>query len=118
MPSAPPSLRSVLPTARGCGSSRRRSAHQSCRCADADVAAVSKADTPTASRCSVALTVSSTPLQPAPQGLCIAAGDRHIAVAECYNRRVGVFTMDGLFTRHVGVRGSSSVLWCRSRRLG
>ncbi len=38
-----------------------------------------------------------------PQGLCFMSGHRHIAVADFYNRRVSVFSVDGEFVRHVGV---------------
>jgi DNA-binding beta-propeller fold protein YncE len=38
-----------------------------------------------------------------PQGLCFMAGDRHVAVAECNNNRVSVFSVEGEFVRHVGV---------------
>jgi hypothetical protein len=38
-----------------------------------------------------------------PKVLCFVSGDRHIAVADCYNDRVSVFTVEGEFIRHVGV---------------
>jgi tripartite motif-containing protein 71 len=37
-----------------------------------------------------------------PQGLCFVSG-RHVAVAESYNDRVSVFSVDGKFIHHVGV---------------
>jgi DNA-binding beta-propeller fold protein YncE len=37
-----------------------------------------------------------------PGGLCFVHGDRHIAVADCFNHRVSVFSVDGEFVRHVG----------------
>jgi tripartite motif-containing protein 71 len=38
-----------------------------------------------------------------PRGLCFMSGHRHVAVADCFNRRVSVFSVDGEFIRHVGV---------------
>jgi DNA-binding beta-propeller fold protein YncE len=38
-----------------------------------------------------------------PQGLCFMCGDRHVAVADHFNHRVSVFSVDGEFIRHVGV---------------
>jgi DNA-binding beta-propeller fold protein YncE len=38
-----------------------------------------------------------------PYGLCFAAGERHVAVADSENNRVSVFSVDGEFIRHVGV---------------
>jgi DNA-binding beta-propeller fold protein YncE len=38
-----------------------------------------------------------------PQGLCFMSGHRHVAVADCNNRRVSVFSVEGEFVRHVGV---------------
>jgi DNA-binding beta-propeller fold protein YncE len=38
-----------------------------------------------------------------PYGLCFMSGERHVAVADCGNYRVSVFSMDGDFVRHVGV---------------
>jgi DNA-binding beta-propeller fold protein YncE len=38
-----------------------------------------------------------------PLGLCFMSGHRHVAVADCYNHRVSVFSMEGEFVRHVGV---------------
>jgi DNA-binding beta-propeller fold protein YncE len=38
-----------------------------------------------------------------PQGLCFMPGHRHVAVAECTNNRVSVFSLEGEFVRHVGV---------------
>jgi DNA-binding beta-propeller fold protein YncE len=38
-----------------------------------------------------------------PLGLCFMAGGRHVAVADCFNNRVSVFSVDGEFIRHVGV---------------
>jgi DNA-binding beta-propeller fold protein YncE len=38
-----------------------------------------------------------------PRGLCFMAGHRHVAVADQWNHRVSVFTVDGGFVRHVGV---------------
>jgi sugar lactone lactonase YvrE len=38
-----------------------------------------------------------------PQGLCFMPGHRHVAVADFYNRRVSVFSVEGDFIRHVGV---------------
>jgi DNA-binding beta-propeller fold protein YncE len=38
-----------------------------------------------------------------PQGLCFVSGHRHIAVADSYNDRVSVFSVEGEFVRHVGV---------------
>jgi DNA-binding beta-propeller fold protein YncE len=40
-----------------------------------------------------------------PQGLCFMSGHRHVAVADCYNDRVSVFSVEGVFVRHVGVGG-------------
>jgi DNA-binding beta-propeller fold protein YncE len=37
-----------------------------------------------------------------PWGLCFVTESRHIAVAEHYNHRVSVFSVDGEFIRHVG----------------
>jgi DNA-binding beta-propeller fold protein YncE len=39
-----------------------------------------------------------------PLGLCFMSGDRIIAVADCLNDRVSVFSVGGDFVRHVGVR--------------
>ncbi len=47
-----------------------------------------------------------------PFELCFIDDDRHIAVADRYNNRVGVFSVDGQFIRHVGVgmlRGPQSI---------
>jgi DNA-binding beta-propeller fold protein YncE len=38
-----------------------------------------------------------------PQGLCLTTGHGRIAVADCYNNRVSVFSVDGAVVRHVGV---------------
>jgi DNA-binding beta-propeller fold protein YncE len=38
-----------------------------------------------------------------PQGLCFMSDRRHVAVADCYNHRVSVFSVEGEFVRHVGV---------------
>jgi DNA-binding beta-propeller fold protein YncE len=40
-----------------------------------------------------------------PLGLCftLVSGDRHVAVADCNNHRVSVFSVEGEFVRHVGV---------------
>jgi DNA-binding beta-propeller fold protein YncE len=38
-----------------------------------------------------------------PQGLCFMPGHRHVAVADYSNDRVGVFSVEGEFVRHVGV---------------
>jgi DNA-binding beta-propeller fold protein YncE len=38
-----------------------------------------------------------------PHGLCFMSGHRHVAVADCYKRRVSVFSVEGEFVRHVGV---------------
>jgi DNA-binding beta-propeller fold protein YncE len=38
-----------------------------------------------------------------PNGLCFMSGHRHVAVADYYNHRVGVFSVEGEFVRHVGV---------------
>jgi DNA-binding beta-propeller fold protein YncE len=38
-----------------------------------------------------------------PRALCFTCSDRHVAVADCVNDRVSVFTVDGEFIRHVGV---------------
>jgi DNA-binding beta-propeller fold protein YncE len=38
-----------------------------------------------------------------PRGLCFTDADRRIAVAESWNNRVSVFSVDGDFIRHVGV---------------
>jgi DNA-binding beta-propeller fold protein YncE len=38
-----------------------------------------------------------------PQGLCFTSGHRYVAVADCYNNRVSVFSVEGEFVRHVGV---------------
>jgi DNA-binding beta-propeller fold protein YncE len=38
-----------------------------------------------------------------PRGLCLMHRDTHVAVADCDNGRVSVFTVDGAFVRHVGV---------------
>jgi DNA-binding beta-propeller fold protein YncE len=38
-----------------------------------------------------------------PWGLCFMSGHRHVAVADCGNKRVCVFSMEGAFVRHVGV---------------
>jgi DNA-binding beta-propeller fold protein YncE len=37
-----------------------------------------------------------------PLGLCFMSGDRCVAVIDYVNSRVSVFTIDGLFVRHVG----------------
>lgn len=37
-----------------------------------------------------------------PLGLCFLSGNTHIAFADCDNRRVSVFSVDGAFVRHVG----------------
>jgi hypothetical protein len=36
-------------------------------------------------------------------GLCVLSGHRHVAVADCGNNRVSVFSVDGEFVRHIGV---------------
>jgi DNA-binding beta-propeller fold protein YncE len=38
-----------------------------------------------------------------PRGLCFMPGHRHVAVADQYNNRVSVFSVEGEFVRHVGV---------------
>ncbi len=38
-----------------------------------------------------------------PLGLCFISGHRHVAVVDCCNDRVSVFSVDGEFVRHVGV---------------
>jgi DNA-binding beta-propeller fold protein YncE len=38
-----------------------------------------------------------------PRGLCFMSGHRHVAVSDCFNRRVSVFSVEGEFVRHVGV---------------
>jgi DNA-binding beta-propeller fold protein YncE len=38
-----------------------------------------------------------------PRGLCFMSGHRHVAVAEYWNHRVSVFSVEGEFVRHVGV---------------
>ncbi len=38
-----------------------------------------------------------------PQGLCFMSDHRHVAVADCRNNRVSVFSVEGEFVRHVGV---------------
>jgi hypothetical protein len=38
-----------------------------------------------------------------PRGLCFMSGHRHVAVTDCYNHRVGVYSVAGEFIRHVGV---------------
>jgi DNA-binding beta-propeller fold protein YncE len=38
-----------------------------------------------------------------PCGLCFLSGNRHIALADCGNDRVSVFSLKGGFIRHVGV---------------
>jgi DNA-binding beta-propeller fold protein YncE len=38
-----------------------------------------------------------------PLGLCFMSGHRHVAVADCFNDRVSVFSVEGEFVRHVGV---------------
>jgi DNA-binding beta-propeller fold protein YncE len=38
-----------------------------------------------------------------PRGLCFIHDDRHVAVADSFNNRVSVFSVDGQFIRHVGV---------------
>jgi DNA-binding beta-propeller fold protein YncE len=38
-----------------------------------------------------------------PLGLCFMSGHRHVAVADHWNNRVCVFSIDGAFVRHVGV---------------
>jgi DNA-binding beta-propeller fold protein YncE len=38
-----------------------------------------------------------------PRGLCFVDDDRHVAVADSFNDRVSVFSVDGQFIRHVGV---------------
>ncbi len=40
-----------------------------------------------------------------PCGLCFMSGHRHVAVADSWNRRVSVFSVEGEFVRHVGVGG-------------
>jgi DNA-binding beta-propeller fold protein YncE len=47
-----------------------------------------------------------------PLGLCFMSGHRHVAVADCGNHRVSVFSVEGEFVRHVGVgklRGPTGV---------
>jgi DNA-binding beta-propeller fold protein YncE len=43
-----------------------------------------------------------------PQGLCFMASNSYVAVADCCNSRVSVFSVDGDFIRHVGVGKLSS----------
>jgi DNA-binding beta-propeller fold protein YncE len=38
-----------------------------------------------------------------PRGLCFTSDYRHVAVADCGNHRVSVFSVGGEFIRHVGV---------------
>jgi DNA-binding beta-propeller fold protein YncE len=38
-----------------------------------------------------------------PRGLCFVSGHRHVAVADCNNHRMSVFSVEGEFVRHVGV---------------
>jgi tripartite motif-containing protein 2/3 len=38
-----------------------------------------------------------------PRGLCFMSGHRHVAVVDCRNNRVSVFSVEGEFVRHVGV---------------
>jgi DNA-binding beta-propeller fold protein YncE len=38
-----------------------------------------------------------------PSGLCFMSDHRHVAVADCSNHRVSVFSVEGEFVRHVGV---------------
>jgi hypothetical protein len=38
-----------------------------------------------------------------PAGLCFMRRDRHVAVADCCNNRVSVFSVSGDFIRHIGV---------------
>jgi tripartite motif-containing protein 2/3 len=38
-----------------------------------------------------------------PHGQCFMSGHRHVAVADCRNNRVSVFSVEGEFVRHVGV---------------
>jgi DNA-binding beta-propeller fold protein YncE len=38
-----------------------------------------------------------------PLGLCFMSGHRHVAVADHYNHRVSVFSVEGEFVHHVGV---------------
>jgi DNA-binding beta-propeller fold protein YncE len=38
-----------------------------------------------------------------PAGLCFMSGHRHVAVADYWNNRVSVFSVEGEFVRHVGV---------------
>ncbi len=38
-----------------------------------------------------------------PGGLCFMHSDRHVAVADFWNNRVSVFSINGVFIRHVGV---------------
>ncbi len=38
-----------------------------------------------------------------PHGLCFMHDNRHVAVADCGNSRVSVFSVEGEFVRHVGV---------------
>jgi DNA-binding beta-propeller fold protein YncE len=39
----------------------------------------------------------------APTGLCLMSGGRHVAVADFSSDRVSVFSVEGEFTRHIGV---------------
>jgi DNA-binding beta-propeller fold protein YncE len=43
-----------------------------------------------------------------PRGLCFMSGHRHVAVADCGNNRVSVFSVEGEFVRHVGAGKLSS----------
>jgi DNA-binding beta-propeller fold protein YncE len=43
-----------------------------------------------------------------PYGLCFMSGHRHVAVADCSNGRISVFSVEGEFVRHVGVGKLSS----------
>jgi DNA-binding beta-propeller fold protein YncE len=38
-----------------------------------------------------------------PHGVCFMSGHRHVAVADCVNDRVSLFSVEGEFVRHVGV---------------
>jgi tripartite motif-containing protein 2/3/tripartite motif-containing protein 71 len=38
-----------------------------------------------------------------PNGLCFVSSDHHVAVADTNNSRVSVFSVEGMFVRHLGV---------------
>jgi DNA-binding beta-propeller fold protein YncE len=81
-------------------------------CADDDVIVVSEVDTHRISvfrRCDGALLRrfgsygSGDGQLNYPRGLCFMSGHRHVAVADYWNSRVSVFSVEGEFVRHVGV---------------